>query len=863
MAVQTLEDCINNNTITNEDYLSVQGVMEFGLQFERSRMNINNQKKLLSIQTSVLAVVEADANSGDNMEVEIDDEENINEEVSAGVKIVKREFTTSLIEVEAEHQCQYCNDKRFKSFKSLQRHHRLYHKNEEKLTSKDFTERNRIVCLLPDRANPEVQCKKEVEQRRICRHLKLTHKEEKPAKKEFKGFTTDNSKDYKVHWGGLREQNPPAVEYVKIVPEEDLQEVVKEVVKESDGAPDEDMADMEENTGEDSQEVVKEGVNEGDGAPDEDMMADTEENTNTSNLGAAVPDIHDLDDDKPETILEEIIVGGLSHNIYPDIHDLNHEMTVPDAVMEEIVGGSFQSIGTPDMNDDLFAAITTTSTIDNVSVSPSLAVIKLEDLAQNSSFGSLHSEEVTLSFGSSQSSFVDGAMTETGPNINLKSEQGELENLSPSKNMSSPHNQQFLEEDFPVFIRPQIDIRVFDKAVENGFWSKSSNDCQVDEQQLAESLNVELGDNDEDDKDDDDEEDEDDNSNECVEIRSETFDYTRIRHERRNNIEAVPDLSSLEGNSEVIEQFTKWWKEAGSSCVTVNKDTSTLRGSLTNLFHNQDSFLNFQTSSDGSFSLSRLLLFTSENFLSLPSPISWISKIGGSSGQDMPSRRTEMLKSYLRFLAFINHVLNEYSFTSDQMQMKGHISKHLKDIQILIQDKKLFGQLKKLYDQQTAKKKQMLNIIKPYESEKLHNCLKTWYRSQECSELEQEVLSIYKKGMELKSKGRKMSPQDFNRFSKCVLFELALFDKSRVGVYSVLTNQDYIMKRAAWVPPEMMELEFSKLPTDCLLYKPPQAGARPSSYEMEISGDRPGLKNNQKQSVIINERVFELLEKMW
>ena len=143
------------------------------------------------------------------------------------------------------------------------------------------------------------------------------------------------------------------------------------------------------------------------------------------------------------------------------------------------------------------------------------------------------------------------------------------------------------------------------------------------------------------------------------------------------------------------------------------------------------------------------------------------------------------------------------------------------------------------------------------------NCLKTWYRSQECSELEQEVLSIYKKGMELKSKGRKMSPQDFNRFSKCVLFELALFDKSRVGVYSVLTNQDYIMKRAAWVPPEMMELEFSKLPTDCLLYKPPQAGARPSSYEMEISGDRPGLKNNQKQSVIINERVFELLEKMW
>ena len=119
-------------------------------------------------------------------------------------------------------------------------------------------------------------------------------------------------------------------------------------------------------------------------------------------------------------------------------------------------------------------------------------------------------------------------------------------------------------------------------------------------------------------------------------------------------------------------------------------------------------------------------------------------------------------------------------------------------------------------------------------------------------------MAIYTKSNELQS----VTNTDFNRFSKIVLLELAIFDKSRVGVYEAMINQDFVMKKPCWIPTEMESLEFSKLPKDWNVYKAPAVGVPPSSYEMTINGDRSKIKNNQKQHVIINRRVFELIEKM-
>ena len=329
------------------------------------------------------------------------------------------------------------------------------------------------------------------------------------------------------------------------------------------------------------------------------------------------------------------------------------------------------------------------------------------------------------------------------------------------------------------------------------------------------------------------------------------------RWERRNSLEAVKKISSLPVNKAFIDKFTNWWQNSGASFVTKNKDTSTLRSSENHLFFNKDSFLNFQTSEDESFNLSRLINFDSEDFLALPSPISWLTKMGGKSGQDFPSIRKSMYQGHARLRAFILHLLNEHSFSGEAIQQKSAITSHLNEIDEIVKKKKLSSQFEELYQQQKMKKEKMQNIVKPFEEERLHNSVETWFQSKESEELEIEALTIYETAV----KDGAIRNSDFDRFVKICFFEAALFDKSRVGMLESLKNEEYFLKRATWLPPEMDELELDKLPPGWLLYSPPYEGAPASSYQIEIiAGEKS--KNHQHQSIVMNPRVHELIEKM-
>ena len=148
--------------------------------------------------------------------------------------------------------------------------------------------------------------------------------------------------------------------------------------------------------------------------------------------------------------------------------------------------------------------------------------------------------------------------------------------------------------------------------------------------------------------------------------------------------------------------------------------------------------------------------------------------------------------------------------------------------------------------------------MKPFEKENLHNCVTKWFQSNESNMLELEALGIYNTAMA----SQFIRDVDFNRFMKIVFFELAIFDKSRVGVLKSLTNQDYILKKPAWLPPDMTDLEFNRLPSGWLLYKPPASGVAPTSYEMCLIGDSEGIKNQEEQTVVLSQRVYELVEKL-
>ena len=326
----------------------------------------------------------------------------------------------------------------------------------------------------------------------------------------------------------------------------------------------------------------------------------------------------------------------------------------------------------------------------------------------------------------------------------------------------------------------------------------------------------------------------------------------------RKNLKPTQELHTIPENQLFISNFTKWWKECGASFVTTNKSTSTLRNAVNMLFFNQDSFLNFITSGNSSFNLQRLIMFTSEEYLAIPSPVSWISKVGGENGKAQPSRRQSMLRADSILRRYINHCLNEHNFRGTEIQQKEAVSVHLKAIEDLIKAKKLFSQLDKLYEQQTNQKSKMQSILKPFEKENLHNCVSTWFLSKESDEIETEALEIYTQAM----KSDYVRNADYDRFVKIAFFELILFDKSRPSVLRNLTNEDYALKKETWLPQDMNDLEFNKLPKDWRLYKPPQPDIPPSSYEINLIGDKEGIKNQAEQTVCLSQRVYELIEKM-
>ena len=329
------------------------------------------------------------------------------------------------------------------------------------------------------------------------------------------------------------------------------------------------------------------------------------------------------------------------------------------------------------------------------------------------------------------------------------------------------------------------------------------------------------------------------------------------RWEKRNSLEAVKKLSCLPENKSVIDKFIQWWQSSGASFVTKNKETSTLRASTNHLFYNKDSFLNFQTSEDESFNLSRLICFDSEEFLALPSPISWLTQTGGKSGQDFPSIRKSMTEGSSRMRQFLVHLLNEHSFKGEAIQQKSAITKHLSEIDDLVKKKKLSSQFEELYQQEYKKKKKMQSIVKPLEEERLHHSVETWFQSKQSEELEIEALTIYQNSM----KGRSISNTDYDRFARIVFFEAVLFDKSRVGMLESLKNEEYFMKLPTWIPSEVDELELDKLPQEWLLYSPPYEGAPVSSYQIEVNAGEKS-KNHQDHSIVMSPRVYELVEKM-
>ena len=205
----------------------IEEAQEVGKRFmelEEGRKNFQNQKSILKFQDVLVEMALLISSDSDPPQKPEDEKK----------PTIVRRFTKSLVEVEEIHSCSVC-EKQYQSFKSLGKHHRQKHPNEAPLSFKQYTNRNAVICLAAKKNFPKLQCRKQVEKVRFVRHLKEVHSIEKPANKEFRGFTytcsvsnppDDKEIKYSVCWRSRTEYNPP---------DEELIEATSEVEQENNG----------------------------------------------------------------------------------------------------------------------------------------------------------------------------------------------------------------------------------------------------------------------------------------------------------------------------------------------------------------------------------------------------------------------------------------------------------------------------------------------------------------------------------------------------------------------------------------------------------------------------------------------------
>ena len=810
----------------------------------------NDEKKhsLLKLQEKIMNIASS---------VSVESTDPVNEALASGSASNKAnekvlQFTKSNIgPEESDHQCPHCPNK-YSTFKGLQKHVRNKHEGLEKVTAENYQVRNRVKCLLFKKNEPHIICGREIEKVRMVRHLRESHSIDRPdSSHEFRGFlSSDEGKTYSVCWRPIKALDPPATQIIPAAEDEDEQE--------------------EENFGEieklNTNDEASQGVEFKAVGPEETLeMEDC-----TVDEGQKVRDHSERHDD--ETIVQDSDIPKSTESLFLMEVENNNERSF------HYTTDNSENISDMEVSGDW----SETSFIVNVE--------------NNGSYHILNEGEEEQPADSQGSVVISGSSTRTTFEDNPMSPMSEY--YRDSLAADSAHNTAHECLEVPVDKTHVVKVQYFTrmtnkrtiKEIEAPKGGKSarleyepvtkeeSNDPEplkniggaFDEPETTHESNMtdkEASDaidfdSETSDVEDNSDSEGDSSEDECAEDDNEDDDEisnSQNRWQKRNSLKESVELSKLPMNEKFIAQFCEWWKSSGASLVTARKDTSTIRGTLNNLFYNMDSFLNYLTSeSDGcSFDLSKLTSFLSDDCQTLPSPIGWITKVGGKSGQNLPARRREMLLAHQRLRSYIIHCLNETNFDKN-IDQKAAMINHLKDIEESIEKKKLFSQLTKLYLQQKAQKQKMISILKPFEKENLHNCVRTWYKSKESEELELEALSIYNCAMQ----ANYIRSKDFDRFCKIVFFEIAIFDKSRSGVIEGLKNEDYTLKKPTWVPPEMTDLEFNKLPKNCRLYTPPNPDDPPSSYEMDILGDKEGMKNAADQTVCISQRGYELLEKM-
>ena len=243
------------------------------------------------------------------------------------------------------------------------------------------------------------------------------------------------------------------------------------------------------------------------------------------------------------------------------------------------------------------------------------------------------------------------------------------------------------------------------------------------------------------------------------------------------------------------------------------------------------------------------------NYLEITSPVSWI-EAGEGDGEPNPTRKREKIKAHARLRDYLGFKLLSTKFSGDELFFKLAISSNLKDIDAEVSKRNTHGNLQKQYDLEKSKTKKMRMIVDQSTEEKEFNCVKKWFQSDVCKNIEHEVVEIHKQAMDSK----KINAEPFNKVASATRFQFAVGDKNRPSIYT-FKNEDYLSKVKAWLPDLDTNIwRLDQLPPGWKMYQEPSPGEPPSCFEIRLDGTLAQTKGQAATNIIIDRRSWQLAE---
>ena len=777
---------------------------------------------------------------------------------------MKRYFLDSAIVLEESYKCKTCPADRapFTNFKAYQRHVHQKHPEEDKITAEDLPKTNKIKCLLSSNKIPGRLCNHPVKKNDICRHLRDCHGEHRPDKKIFKGFfSTDEKVSYFPAWGFKNQ----------IFDEEELIEIE---IQAEEGVAVEIEPEKAESGVNTNSALMESEILEDNNSSTQLIGVENKEDPGSSSM-LVEEEIQGKDED--DGTLHQSASENLSESLggQGNIHSSSEDMEEDVRSVQSVSEAPSMSLGEqatilssredPDINK--------TYTVSGVAIESRLnptknTVVGLDTMESQVSASSENDMNV-LTQGPSEENVLDddglvGAYVPlpidqlqhdvmlSSAAIGIENDIDELESVSSIKN--------------PV-METQDSASCVTENNNNNILESSHSPSIVGFENILHENEEDYTDSSDDEKD---------GADDIVLVKtSEPGDkfayssqkqeadvsFTELRHQRRNDLEPIQKLADLEDNAEFIKAFRTWQISTNFSNPNAEK-VSTLRFSMLHLFTAPDSWLNYFTMANPEFNLNKLLQFESDSFVAIPSPINWLTLLGGQSGQEFPVRRHECVKAFKRLLDYLLFKLSEKVFGKKTLQLKRDIKDHIKDISDMVDKMNYHHNLRTIAKSQTSQKKEMSDIICPPDEESEYLAVSAWFGSPESKAVEKEAQDIWKKSKKLSSK-EALNKKEFTRVGNITYLELALADKLRTGVYNVLTNRDFAKKKEVYLPAGFSDPNYDKLPANWKIYQKPKLdpNATPSRYEIRIPGDRPGMKNKQPQTITLNMRTHEILSR--